>query len=121
MLVNTDCTLVAARPPESRAASLFLFHHKWNKKRTLIRSPTCRIPIDTTLCGAATFKANIWSHQIFTQKVVDGPSNPMISHLYPWTRTIVLGGTRWCYRACPLSDVCGGALGEASGIVYFHL
>src|SRR2546423_1856620 len=44
----------------------------------------------------------------------------MISHLYPWASTSVLGGTRWCYRARPLPDVYGGALGEASGTVYFH-
>src|SRR5229473_6737924 len=54
-------------------------------------------------------------------KGVDVPRQPMISHLYPWASTIVLGGTRWCYRARPLPDVCGGALGEASGTVYFHL
>src|SRR5688572_2468731 len=58
---------------------------------------------------------------IFIQKDVDGPRWPMISHLHPWASTIVLGGTRWCYRARPLPDVCGGALGEASGIVSFHL
>src|ERR1700674_3564536 len=57
----------------------------------------------------------------FTKKGVDGPREPMISHLYPWASTIVLGGTRWCYRARPLPDVYGGALGEASGTVYFHL
>ena len=31
------------------------------------------------------------------------------------------GGNRWCIRARPLPDVCGGALGEASGTVSFHL
>src|SRR5437763_3457140 len=57
----------------------------------------------------------------FIEIDVDDPRFPMISHLYPWASTIVLGGTRWCYRARPLPDVCGGALGEASGIVSFHL
>src|SRR6266436_4777093 len=55
-----------------------------------------------------------------TWKGVDVPRWPMISHLYPWASTSVLGGTRWCYRARPLPDVYGGALGEASGTVYFH-
>src|SRR5713101_7869433 len=59
---------------------------------------------------------------LFTQKGVDAPRQPMISHIYPWASTIVLGGTRWCcYRARPLPDACGGALGEASGAVSFHL
>src|SRR5258707_5581728 len=57
----------------------------------------------------------------FTQKVVDVPGLPMISHIHPWASTIVLGGTRWCHRASPLPDVNGGALGEASGTVSFHL
>src|SRR6266436_461483 len=55
-----------------------------------------------------------------TWKGVDVPRWPMISHLYPWASTSVLGGTRWCYRARPLPDVYGGALGEASGTVHFH-
>ena len=45
----------------------------------------------------------------------------MISHIHPWANTIVLGGTRAVYRARPLPDVLGGALGEASGTVSFHL
>src|SRR5205814_9656555 len=59
--------------------------------------------------------------RFFTQKVIDVPRLPMISHLHPWASTIVLGGTRWCHRASPLPDVYGGALGEASGTVSFHL
>src|SRR5207247_11163420 len=54
------------------------------------------------------------------RKGVDLPRQPMISHIYPWASTSVLGGTRWCYRARPLPDVYGGALGEASGTVHFH-
>src|SRR5678815_5217728 len=59
--------------------------------------------------------------RFFIQKGVDAPRLPMISHIHPWANTIVLGGTRWCFRARPLPDVHGGALGEASGDVSFHL
>ena len=59
--------------------------------------------------------------KLFIQKKCCVPGFPMISHIYPWASTIVLGGTRWCYRARPLPDVYGGALGEASGTVSFHL
>src|SRR5439155_10599598 len=35
----------------------------------------------------------------------------MLSHIYPWASTIVLGGTRWCYRAAP----CRTSVGERWG------
>src|SRR5712691_5056264 len=59
--------------------------------------------------------------EFFIEKSVDVPRLPMISHLYPWASTTVLGGTRWCNRVRPLPDAYGGALGEASGTLFFHL
>src|SRR5260370_14410399 len=88
--------------------------------RTLF-SASCHNPrYKTTWCGRSRSRPNIWEMILFTKKSIDVPREPMISHLYPWASTSVLGGTRWCYRARPLPDVCGGALGEASGTVYFH-
>src|ERR1051326_852470 len=90
-----------------------------------MRTPICtachKQTRQTKWCVQSRFQSNIWRDNFFTKKDVDAPREPMISHLYPWASTSVLGGTRWCYRASPLPDVCGGALGEASGTVYFHL
>src|SRR5271155_4850755 len=88
--------------------------------RTLIDRPCHEYPLKTIWCGRSRSRPNIWELHFFTKKGVDRPREPMISHIYPWASSIVLGGTRWCYRARPLPDVCGGALGEASGTVYFH-
>src|SRR5579864_6374484 len=89
--------------------------------RTSLLRPCHNPPQKTTWCGRSPSRSNIWEDNFFTKKYIDVPRQPMISHIYPWASTIVLGGTRWCYRARPLPDVCGGALGEASGTVYFHL
>ena len=45
----------------------------------------------------------------------------MVSRLYPWASTIVLGGTDGDYRASPLPDAYGGALGEAKWNCFFPL
>src|SRR5579862_8116508 len=72
--------------------------------------------------GRKATKTRHAKSSLFIEKDIDAPRSPMISHIYPWASTIVLGGTGWCiYRARPLPDACGGALGEASGIVHFHL
>src|SRR5579862_9808767 len=89
--------------------------------RTLFRTASGKQTRQTKWCVGSRFPSNIWRARFFTKKDVDVPREPMISHLYPWASTSVLGGTRWCCRASPLPDVCGGALGEASGTVYFHL
>src|SRR6202158_3337642 len=89
--------------------------------RTLVPTTCHNPPQKTTWCGRSRSRSNIWEMILFTKKDIDVPREPMISHIHPWASTSVLGGTRWCYRARPLPDVCGGALGEASGTVYFHL
>src|ERR1700687_5265920 len=89
--------------------------------RTSFRAVLPRVSGVHYMVWQKSIAAEHLGNHFFTKKDVDVPRQPMISHLYPWASTSVLGGTRWCYRARPLPDVYGGALGEASGTVYFHL
>src|SRR5690348_1349190 len=89
--------------------------------RTLSRAVLPRVSGARYMVGQKSAAAEHLENRFFIKKDIDVPRQPMISHIYPWASTSVLGGTRWCYRARPLPDVYGGALGEASGTVYFHL